>query len=221
MKWNRSVLFCFMFMLLMLGTEVSPAFARDDWQFWHSYHLKASLMENLQFRVAGEQRLRDDFSDSFLAHVDTGFLWKPLSFFEIGPHFRYEREKKSGAKHGNETRYYLEAHLKAMFKGIQFQNRGRIEYRNKSTTDTWRYRNRFKLGYGIPVKKIKFTPYVSEEIFFETRSQGMNQNRFSVGLTTHLNKHIAISLYYLLKSKRSGTGWNEDHVLGTSLGVTL
>ena len=56
--------------------------------------------------------------------------------------------------------------LKADLGAFKISDRNRIAYRDRSSTDEWRYRNRIKLAYPIPVKKITLVPFVSEEIFF-------------------------------------------------------
>ncbi len=206
--------------LLLLLSGVHAAGAQDDWQYWHSYQLKMDVAEPIQLRVDGEQRLRDNFSDSFLANVQAGFLWKLNRYFDAGPFFKYERSKDSKGRHTNENRWLIEANLKADWKQFRLKNRHRIAYRNRNTFDSWRYRNQLRLSYVIPVKAIKLEPFASEEIFYES-DDAFNQNRVQLGASTHLNDHLSLTLYYMLKSNRSGTDWNEVHVLGSALTVTL
>jgi len=194
--------------------------ARDDWQVWHSYQLKWEFIEDLTLRVNGEQRITDDFTDSTLANMQVGFLWKASKYFDLGPFFKYERSKNSKGVHTNENRWLIEANLKGKWGRFGLQDRNRVAYRNRNSFDSWRYRNRVKIYYEIPVKKLKFVPFASEELFYES-DDAFNQNRIQFGLVTYFNKHVALATYYMIRSKRSGSDWNDDQVLGTSLGFSF
>jgi len=216
-KFYFTLLGVFVF-VTCLGSE---AYARDDWQFWHSYALKTKLAEDFSFKVTAEQRLVDDFSNSTVANVSPGFLWHASKYFEVGPFFKYERSKKSNGDHVNERRWLLEGTLKGSLGPLKISDRNRISYRDRSSTDEWRYRNRIKLSYPIPVKKITLAPFVSEEIFWQWNEGSYNQNRIQMGVAAKLNQHVSLSLYYMIKSNRKGEDWDDVHILGTSLGLSF
>lgn len=227
-KLNRcrrkpKISFVCVFILTWFFAAASPALARDDWQNWNNVDLTAKLADQWKFKVGGQQRLRDDFSDAFLYNVTAGFSWQPVQYLELGPYFKYEREKRTNGDHVNENRYYWEATLKHKVFDLSLSSRNRMEYRNKNARgDGWRYRNQFKASYRLPfVEKIKVAPFVSEEIFWDITGHELNQNRFASGISFGLNKHVSLSLYYMLKSNRSGLDWDEVHVLGTGLSLTV
>ncbi len=218
-KYPAWVRLCALFALLFLLP--STAQAQDDWQFWHSYDLKKKLSDEFSFKIGGEQRLVDDFSNSGLANVSPGFLWHPSRYFEVGPFFRYEREKQANGDHVNERRWILEATLKAKWGPFKVSDRNRIAYRDRSSTDEWRYRNRLHIGYPIEVGKRTIEPFVSEEIFWQWNEGSFNQNRIQFGVAFSLSANTTLSLYYLIKSNRRGSDWDESQVLGTALGVSF
>lgn len=215
--------FCLMLLGALLFTTClyTEAYGADDGQFWHSYSLKAKLAEDFSFKVTGEQRITDDFSKSTVANVSPGFLWHPSEHFEIGPFFKYERSKAGNGDHVNERRWLLEGTLKGSLGPLKISDRNRIAYRDRSSTDEWRYRNRIKLAYPIPVKSITLSPFVSEEIFWQWNEGSFNQNRVQLGVAAKLNKHVSFSLYYMIKSNRRGADWDDAQVVGTSLGLSF
>ena len=203
---------------MLLSLAAAPQLlAKDDWEYWHETQLQVRLHDRLKWRVKGEHRLRDDFSDLFLNNLDTGLSWKASEHFEIGPYFKYEHEKDSRGNHINENRWYLEAVLKGNAGPLRLANRSRIAYRNKNTSDSWRYRNQFKVSHVLPVKKIIIEPFATEEIFWDLTAREYNQNRAALGVQLGLNKHMTVSLYYLLKSSKRDSDWDEAHVLGSTV----
>ena len=210
-------------LVLLVGLIVLPfnLWAQDDWQYWHQYQLSVAMPKSTKFLISGQQRLRDNFSESFHADIETGLLWKPLSYLEAGPFFKYQREKTAKGDHINENRYSVELSLTPKWRKFTLKDRNRFEYRNRNTTDGWRYRNQIKVSFRFPARKIELEPYLSEEIFYDFDAQKFNQSRASVGLTTHLHKHVSVSLFYLLQSKKTGSNWREDHVLGSQLVISV
>lgn len=208
-------------LLCGLLLAAKSAFASDDWQYWHDTEIKAELTEKYSLRLDAQQRLRDDFSDLYFYNFAGGFLWEASRFFEIGPFFRYDHEKDADGDHVNENRWLIEATLKHALGKLKLSDRSRIEYRNRNTTDAWRYRNRLKVSYPLPFKKIKITPFAADEIFWDITNHTLNQNRFSTGLETGLNRHVTLKTYYLLRSVRRGADWDEEHILGTGLSLKM
>jgi len=197
------------------------AWAQDDWQLWNGYGLKIKINDDFSWKVYGEHRIVDDFSESRLGNVSAGFLWHPSKYFEIGPFFKYERSRKSSTFHINERRWLLEGTLKARLGPLKISDRNRVAYRGRNTTDIWRYRNRLKISYPIAVKKITISPFVSEEVFFESKAAVFSQNRVKMGMSAKITKNLSLSLYYMIKSNRRGADWSDVQVLGTGISISV
>lgn len=73
------------------------------------------------------------------------------------------------------------------------------------------------MGYPVNIKTTVLTPYVSDEIFYDTVPGQLNQNRISLGIEFHFHRSLGMRLYYLLRSERFGSDWDESHILGTAL----
>ena len=212
--------FFIVFLLLIFFVTPSIGIAADDWQYWHKYQLKTLDSKHFVARVEGEQRLRDHFSESYLANIQAGFLLKAGSHFDIGPFYKFQYSKNLLGRYSDESRWSLESNLKTKWSDWGFKDRNLFEYRDLSNRDRCRYRNQITISRDLKVKSFKFSPYISEEIFYDFKD-AFNQNRVSSGITIPINQHFSFTLYYLLRNTRSGSDWTEDHILGTTLGIAI
>ncbi len=202
---------------LLCLCAASPIEARDDFQYWNEFTLKARVREDWWVSIKSETWLREDASDLYLANVSAGPVWAPSRYWETGFFYRYEFTENAAGDDIQENRYYPELTLKLPWKRFVLSTRGRMEYRDRSTKDSWRYRHQFKLAAAFHPFKHKVTPFVSDEIFADTISDRVNQNRFLAGFSTPVFCHTEIRLFYLLKSDKQGADWSEAQVVGTGL----
>jgi len=191
--------------------------ARDDFQYWHEFSLRKIVTPQWAAMFRSEQWLRDDAQDLYLANVSAGPVWTPGRFAEAGFFYRYQYQEAATGDDLQENRYYPELTLKLPRKRFTLSARSRLEYRDRSVRDSWRYRQQFKLAVPLAAFRHKVTPFVSDEIFADTASDTLSQNRFSAGFSTPVLPHTEIRIFYLLKSDRQGGDWNESQVLGTGL----
>jgi len=102
---------------------------------------------------------------------------------------------------------------------------------SSSETD-WNIEKLKALKAGDGEKKIKitrpvimdgfaFTPYVSEEIFYDFRVGDFNQNRIAVGLSKEIGRNLGIGLYYMYKSNKKENSWSGANVLGTKFEIAF
>lgn len=119
-------------LLLFEFVLIPQALARDDWQYWNEFELKAHLIQKMHLRIVGEQRLRDDFSDLFVANVEAGLLFEPVQYLEFGPVYKFESEKSLEGVRTNENRLILEATAKYSFWKLELSDRNQVEYRTIS-----------------------------------------------------------------------------------------
>lgn len=215
MKKAAAQLFLLVFFLLLI--PIRPASARDDFQYWHEWTLKKKVSSSWALSLKSEQWLRDDAHELYLANVSAGPVWTPSRYVEAAFFYRYQYTENAAGDDIQENRYYPELTLKLPWRRYVLSTRGRLEYRDRSTPDSWRYRQQFKLSAAYHPFKHKVTPYVSEEIFADTLTNTVSQNRFSAGFATPVLPHTEIRLFYLIKSDRQGGDWSEAQILGTGL----
>jgi hypothetical protein len=218
---QRLILLQLKLFLLWQFAAMSSALASDDWQYWNEFQLKHSIKENLDLRLKAEQRLRDDFTDLFLNNYEVGLIFKPSKHFEFGPLYKFEHEKSLSGQKTDENRVSLEGTLKWWHGDSKFSNRHKIEYRSIDGKESWRYRSRIKVSHPMKIADFMITPFIAEEIFYDTVPDQINQNRFSIGFSRQISKNTELQIFFMLKSKRAGRDWNEVNVLGTTLGISF
>ncbi|HVE59465.1 MAG TPA: DUF2490 domain-containing protein [Pyrinomonadaceae bacterium] len=105
------------------------------------------------------------------------------------------------------------------WKKITFKNRNMYEHRfRNSRTDTNLYRNRINISYPIKYKeKELFSPFVTDEGYFDLKTKKWTQNEFFAGITRKLTPKISLDLAYI-RNDSSPTNVNG---FSTSLKIKL
>lgn len=221
--FNRRLFFLSIILFLLCQFVSIPfALARDDWQYWNEFQLKFALKEKLNLRFKAEQRLRDDVTDLYLTNYEAGIIFKANKYFEFGPLYLFEREKSLSGQVTNEHRLSFEGTLKWQINDIKLSNRHLFSHRDISGRESWTYRNKLKITYPVEINSLSIVPFIADEIFYDTVPDKFNQNRFSIGFSRQLTKHLEFEIYYLLNSKRARQGnWDEVNVVGTAFSITF
>lgn len=204
---------------LWVGMNAS-AEARDDWEYWNEFEFKKALQEKIDFRFTNEARFQDDLGNFYQTEPQITLLWKPRKFIEIGPGYRYSYTETSTGKNTDDHRVLLETTLKGAVAKWGISNRHRVEYRNLTDKEFWGWRGRLRVSHPVKVGKWEVSPFVSDELFWDTRREEFNQNRFSLGFSKSLSKTVGLDIYYMLRSQRTGGDWNESNVFGTGLKIS-
>jgi hypothetical protein len=88
------------------------------------------------------------------------------------------------------------------------RNRGDFRLPHGQPLST-RYRNRLRLERDIRYRGFDFTPYLYDEIYYDTRYDRWTPNRYAIGLEFSVNRHLVLEPYYLRQhSSRS----NPPHI---------
>lgn len=217
MKILRAV-FLITLVSLMLPVEL---YARDDWQYWNMVQLQGKLHEKWAVRAHGEQWLTNDFSRISLNNVEAGFLWKPFSFFEAGPFYRYQYTDAPKGPNVGENRYTIEASLRFRANAWEFSDRNRVEFRETTQRNFWVYRNQMRLAYHCKIKNTPLLPYISEELFQRGDGTGINENRAAAGIQMRFHKHFGLTLFYLIRHTKGKPDWKSDQVMGTTFQIYI
>lgn len=210
--------FCILYLSLF-----SSANAQDDndWQFWKAVSVEKKVTGILKFVVEEETRWSDNMNRFMYQAVDTGLVYAPFAWFDLGGNFRYLVQDDAG-QWEHEARPHLNAVLKHQWNNLRVLNRSRLEYRYLTRTkDTWRYRNMSEIKFTSDWSLLKISPYLREETFFKFDQDNYNQNRLSGGFQFELFKHAEIDLFYLWQSLKSVGKWRDVNVLGTNIKFTF
>ena len=194
--------------LTLCGGGIAIGDTRTD--VWPEVNLFHQIDDRYRLHLLGAfVRARDiDYSDGQVgAHLDIGalpilrprllpdstlyqYLW-----FRVG--YRYGREFTSDDPF-EEHRVILE--MTARFPlpgGVMLVDRSRGDLRFINGVYSSRYRNRVRLERSIVLfDRYAWLPYVSAELFYDTRFDAINRFRYSVGIEIPIRRFI-LDLYYL------------------------
>jgi hypothetical protein len=207
---------CRLFLLIGICTIscVGESFASDDWQYWNEFKLKHNINEKIDVHLKLEQRIVDHVGDFALHNYSPGIVYGINKYFDFELNYKYEREKVN-EEWRDEHRLEMIPIIKWEWSGYKFNVRNRFEYRTIEGDDKWRWREKLKIKRNVMMGDFVFTPFVSEEIFYDFKEDEFNQNRAAIGFTKEITKSLEIGLYYLRKSNKRNGSWTGVNVLGT------
>ena len=208
--------------LLLIVTATAYAYDDGDFQVWNTDVEEFKINNNSKITLEEEFRWGDNAEEFYYHHYDMGFFYNLQKYLNIGGGYRYIYELKKG-KFKLEKEPYVTATLLWDLKGLKFEDRNRMEYRNfQYQADSWRYRNKIAVKLPWKFTKIAIQPYLSDEIFVSCGGTNQfNQNRFSSGISMSLTKNVKAEVYYMLQSAKSSGKWTDTKVLGTKLKVAF
>lgn len=211
--------------IFILFVFSSLCFARDDWQLVNTYDFKHKVSDRLDLTLQLEQKLNRDLGNYYYYHFQPGFVYQLNEFLDFGLSYCYieeEEERDGGDLWEDENRLVIDPVLKWKAVGFSLDNRLRFEYRYFDLDkDKWRYRNRLRIKRKISLGGFEFSPFLSEEIFYDFNYDEFNQNRFDLGMEKKINEDIALNLYYRIQSQRRGRDWGETNIIGLNFKINL
>jgi Protein of unknown function (DUF2490). len=98
----------------------------------------------------------------------------------------------------NEHRAILELTPRYPLPGaFLLSNRGRAEGRWINGHPSFRFRNRLRLERDFKIRSFRFTPYMTGELFYDSRYHKWNRNEYSFGAEMPIRRHAIIEFYFL------------------------
>ena len=175
--------------------------------------------------------------------VEDGELFNAQAFeAQIGAHIDYIPNKhlilRTGYRYGRsleddsyrEHRLLTEQTLRKLLPGdFVLSDRNREDFRFLKGDFSFRYRNRLTIEREFELKKRTITPYVSGEVFYDTRYDTWNRNRLATGVQISLRRgplrkmllpkrQVILDLYYLRQNdSRSDT--QHVNAIGAALAI--
>lgn len=109
-------------------------------------------------------------------------------------------------------RYLLPWHLV-----VSDRNRGEFRFIKGQPFST-RYRNRLQVERDISYHSFSFTPYVYDEIFYDTRYDQWTPNRYAFGIQFPVGPHTVLEPYYM---RQDGNRSNPPHINAAGFKLNL
>lgn len=222
-------IFCSIAVLSILA--VAAAAQDTPQQVWPEAQLYVQLSDRFRLRALGSRtkaKESDKFTEgTFEVDIDVGL--KAILRRVLAENPNAERGKyltlRAGYVHvaalgdeenpSNEHRAILELNGRYPLPGaFLLSDRSRGEGRWINGDYSFRYRNRLRLERDFKIRSLRFTPYVTGELFYDTRYRLWNRNEYSFGSEAPIGRHAIIEFYFMRQNaSRSST----PHVNGFGL----
>jgi hypothetical protein len=198
------------------------AYDNGDFQIWNSDYQNVEVYKDVKLAMEQELRFGENASELYYQHYewDAVFCFDKMLDLAFGYRMALSKYKHKWIE---EDQSNVNATLKFDLWKFKLEDRNRLEYRHFRYKDDFiRYRNKLTIKFPFDFKKLKISPYVSNEILISSNSTGFNEDRFFSGIELGLTKYVKFDTYYLLKSNKiGGSKWICANVLGFKLKIAF
>jgi hypothetical protein len=212
MKISLFVSFFILFCAVQTFSQTTAP--ESDYQFWNEVQLtfplikekdsKGKEIDKLSFFLVGNLRIGQNLRRFVDERIGFGFDYKLNKNVSFTSNYLYAAAQPSRNRREFESRLRFAATLEKKFEKFSVKDRNLFEYRiRNSRANSSRYRNR--LTFAFPVQKEKkeiFTPFVSNEIFYDFSQKNFSRNEFSAGITKKLSGNLTTDVFYLWRRNR-------------------
>jgi hypothetical protein len=217
---NIRRLFLLWFLLvgfLVMGIENRGEALDTDTAYWNELVLKHNLNEKLKIHLKTEQWFLGDVSRLGLYNFTPGakYIWSEHVNFELN--YRYQRLNLFG-EFTTEHRLEIIPSLIGEWAGFQIELRNRLELRNIDGNNSLRLRERIQIKRNFKYKAWDFDYYVSDEIFYDSNTNNINQNRAKAGVVKEVAPGWDVGLYYMYWTIEGKESFKAN-VIGTALSI--
>ena len=193
----------------------------EDVQSWNDIQFTIPLNKKVDLSLQTTVRFGKNLSRFNEGRVGGGFVFKLSKAVSFSPTYTYIEARNTAGLFRPEHRYSFRGTFKFPTKGFGLSHRSIYEYRVRPSGNSWRYRPSLTFEKDLPEKfigKAKF--FVTEEPFYISTTRKFSRNRFSLGISKPINKHLTLDVYYL----RQNDGYSHPgdlNVLGTTWKIHL
>ena len=223
--------------LILLLTSTQAARAQENVtkrEFWPEIDVYITVKPKVRLYLLGtvsksvedgEFRNAEGYESQFGVHVD----YIPNNHVILRTGYRYGTSVGSNSEPFKEHRLLTEQTFRQLLPGdLVLSDRNREDFRFVNGDFSFRYRNRVTLEREVHLYKGRnITPYVSGEIFYDTRYKTWNRNRFAVGVQQSLlrgplqklllpKRQVILDLY-LMRQNDSRAEIQHVNALGAAL----
>lgn len=208
-------LWVFLFLVLTCNHPVKAQESTTKREFWPEVDVYITVKPKVRLYLIGtisksvedgELRNAQGYEGQIGVHVD----YIPNQHLILRTGYRYGTSVGNNTDTFKEHRLLTEQTLRHLLPGdVLLSDRNREDFRFVNGDFSFRYRNRVTLEREVPLFKGRnITPYISGEIFYDTRYDTWNRNRFAVGVQQSLlrgplrkmllpKRQITLDLYYM------------------------
>jgi hypothetical protein len=204
--------------VLVVVLVCAPAFAQTSlpskFESWNEVQLIVPLVrdkdengktiDRLTATFSGILRLGRSGPDVVDARTGVALDYRVSKYVTLNSAVLYRRDENVKDVSRYETRLDFGITLSKSLKNFTFRNRNMYEHRFRNNRgDTDLYRNRIQVSYPIRHNdKELFTPFISEEGYYNLTDKNWAQNEFLAGISRKLNQRTTVDVAYIRNDTR-------------------
>ena len=205
------------FISFLLCCSPIAVHSKTDFQIWNANVLSGSLNKQVDLLANIEFRYRDDGTTFYYNHEHFELPIHICSFIDLGPSYRQIFRLNAGTTNQWSTFYVPNLNLTFFWNvhDFYFSDRSRISYimAQAAFPDIWQYRNRLSVYKIIKQGPRQIRLFAEDEIFFAQQTNGVFENRTSIGLNFFLFKKIKLDIGYRFRIVKQIDGWEHNNIL--------
>lgn len=223
---QKTLIKAFIFVALIFGKEIyAQTYNSTDLESWNSIQLAYKPVKKLKFNIEGQMRFKDNISVIDRYIVDLGTEYSIYKQIKIGGALRYINKNDNTGKiqgYENYLRYNFDASNKHKIERLWIKYRLRFQNK-KELIDSVQSNDfdtpylRYKLSFGYNIKKSKFEPEISGELFQPIGGEertGVNAFRFTFGTSYSFKDFGKIDLFYRIEKELDIIYLQSTHIIG-------
>lgn len=205
---------------------MTPNIFAGDTKYYSEYVLKYKVNDKFDIFFTPEMRFRNDMSTLYYYQMRGGVTFHAHKYLDLSGAYRYLQTKNSKNQWNYADAQYYEmiAIPRVTVHGFELSDANKFEYRIiENARDRWVYRNLSTIAYPTKIGNFAFSPYVSEEFYYDFEINRINLNWATIGLTKKIMKNLSLGLYYRVESVRTGSldKWTNNSVIGTNVSLSF
>ncbi len=195
--WQSVCFTIVMLVAIIVSAQTSPP-SQTDTQIWNDVQFSVPLSKMVDFALLGVVRLGRNVSRPVDERLGAAFSFKAGKYLTFTPSYLRIGMQPFRGRRVFENRLSFAATVRFPLDHFTLSDRNLFERRLRHPGgDSTRYRNRLQIEHPIGSPKIKLSAFVSEEPFYDWSFNAWVRNRFAVGVTKVLNKHVTTDFYYM------------------------
>lgn len=193
----------------------------EDTQSWNDVEFSKALSPRLDLQFGGTIRFGENLTRFNEGRGMVGFSVKINDSVSVTPRYQYIETRGSGGSFSNEHRLSVGGTYKFPIKKFGLSHRSQIEYRIRSSGNSWRYRPSITFEKALPKSWLgDASIFLTEEPFYISTTGKFSRNRFTAGVSRKMNENLDLEIYYL----RQNDGFSQPgdlNVIGTEWKIKL
>jgi len=219
----QRLLLYILFIFLLSGAKAQDTKVVEDLQWWGGVSYTGKAFDN-KMEIYGESefRLRKNISELKSVYLEGGTYYKVFKGVKVGGALRYTHHITWGGNIEQLLRYNIDLKIRKKIKRSTLSYRPRYQ---QTFTDLAVNENDFtkintlrnRLTYRYNIRKCKFTPFLSGELFtLLNNNEISNYNlRATIGTSYSFSKKARVKIFYRIDNEMNNEHPYTIHVLGT------